>query len=210
MAHRPLPLRRRVRANEREQMLEVVAVHRLRAEAQLEPVVLGRVVRAGNLDAADHGQVVQAPVQHRRWYDSDIHDTHAGGCQSLHQGIAQLVAARPVVAPDSDLARDAALQHQGGVRTADGPRGLDGEVSVHDAPNVILAKDSGGDRHQVSARLVRPAWRWFLPRAVVRVPSQLQGTTYDSLVFSTRRVSAVNASAPPPASGQSSRRPLAQ
>jgi hypothetical protein len=40
------------RLDEREELLDVVAVQRLRAETELEAVVLGRIVRAGDLDAA--------------------------------------------------------------------------------------------------------------------------------------------------------------
>ena len=90
-------------------MLKVVAVQRLGAEAELEAVVLGRIVRAGDLDAADDVQVVQAPVEHGRRHDADVDDVDAGARQAVDERVAQLVAARPVVAADGDVAGDAAL-----------------------------------------------------------------------------------------------------
>jgi hypothetical protein len=52
------------------------------------------------------------------------------------------------------LACDAALVHERRVRATDRTRGLDGEVGVHDAANVVLAKDSGGDCHAVAEESV--------------------------------------------------------
>ena len=59
------------------ELLDLVAVQRLVPSAELEAVVLGRIVRAGDLDAADDVEVVQAPVEQRRRDDADVDDVDA-------------------------------------------------------------------------------------------------------------------------------------
>ena len=54
------------------QRLDFGAVNRAAVEAHLEAVVVGRIVAAGDLDAASHGLVVQRPVEHGRRHDADV------------------------------------------------------------------------------------------------------------------------------------------
>ena len=64
-------------------------MQRAGAEGQLEAVVLGRIVRAGDLDSADDGEVVERPVVERRRHDADVHDVDAGAGEPVDQRVAQ-------------------------------------------------------------------------------------------------------------------------
>ena len=59
------------------ELLNLLAVNRLGAERELEAVVLGRIVRAGDLDAADDVEMVERPVQQRRRHHADVDDVDA-------------------------------------------------------------------------------------------------------------------------------------
>src|SRR6185312_15077784 len=86
-------------------LLDLLAVYRGRAERQLESVVLGRIVRAGDLDPAGDREMIERPVEERCRHLSDVDHIESGLGEPAHERIAQLVAARPVVAADGHRAR---------------------------------------------------------------------------------------------------------
>jgi hypothetical protein len=88
------------------QLLDFIAVERGLADAELEPVVLGWVVRARDLDAARHRQVVQAPVEQRRGDDADVEHVQPRLGERAHERFAQHAAARPIVAPNGHRSMD--------------------------------------------------------------------------------------------------------
>src|SRR6185437_1994494 len=89
--------------------LNVVAVDRRPADAELESVVLGRVVRSGNLDARDDVEIVLCPIRHRCRNDADVHDGDTALDQPRDQCVVEAIAAGPVVAADRDGSVDPAL-----------------------------------------------------------------------------------------------------
>ena len=53
------------------------AEHRAALQQQLEAVVVGRVVAAGDLDAAVDVEIVGREIEHRRGAHADLHDVDA-------------------------------------------------------------------------------------------------------------------------------------
>ena len=116
-------------------------------ERQLEAVVLGRIVRAGDLDAADDVEVVQrssrAAASARR------------RCRRRRRPApsARRRARRAAPAPLGRLSRPTATAPATPCSRAGTPRtrapiasrGLDGQIALDDAADVVLAKDSGCD-----------------------------------------------------------------
>ena len=82
-----------------------VAVQRLGADAELEAVVLGGIVRAGDLDAAGDAEVVQAPVQRAASARRRCRRRRRRTPSGRDERVAQRLPARPVVAADGDLRR---------------------------------------------------------------------------------------------------------
>ena len=134
---------------QRVEMLNVLAVHRALLERELEPVVLGRIMRAGDLDSADDRQMMQRPVVERGRYDADVDHVDARCGQAVDQCVTQRRSAGAIVAPDGDRAADSVLGHVRRVCDADRARGLGGQILVDDAADVILAKNAGGDSHRM-------------------------------------------------------------
>ena len=89
--------------------------------------------------------MMQAPVQHRRRRDADVHDVEAAVGESLDQRVPQRPAAMPVVPANRHRALDAALGEHRGIPAANALGGLDGEVVADDTTNVILTEDACAD-----------------------------------------------------------------
>src|SRR5688572_117368 len=101
------------------ELLQCLAVHGLGAETDLEPVVLGRIVRPGDLDAGTHVQMRQAPVEHRGGNDANVDDVDARRYQRRDERIAQVLPAWPVVAADHDRPSDTMAGEPRRERTTD-------------------------------------------------------------------------------------------
>src|SRR6185312_11893970 len=125
-------------ADDLVQALDLGAVHRALADRELEPVVLGRVVRSCDLNAADDVEMVQAPVVQRRRHDPDVRDVDARRGETVDERVAELRTTRTVVAADGDGAKPLAvraaplLAEIGRVGAADGARRLGREVAADD------------------------------------------------------------------------------
>jgi hypothetical protein len=131
------------------QLLDLLPVQRGRADAHLEAVVLGRIVRPGDLDPRHHRLMVEGPVQQRRGHDAHVDDIDATPGQPGDQRLTQHLAAGAVVAPHRHRAPDSPVAQQ---RRDPAPQPLGhfgGEVAAHDAAHVVLAEDGRADRHGV-------------------------------------------------------------
>ena len=84
-----------------EQRDAVVARHRPRLVlGELQAVVLGRVVRGGDLHAAGRAQVADREVVHRRRRETDVDHVEAGGGQTLDERRGERRRGGPHVARD--------------------------------------------------------------------------------------------------------------
>ncbi len=81
------------------------AVDRLRAEQQLEAVLIARIVRAGHHDAAVEPAGVNCEVQQRRRSEADPASAHATGHEPRHQRVFQYRRALTSIARDRDGAQ---------------------------------------------------------------------------------------------------------
>lgn len=108
-------------------------------------------MRARNLDAADHGFVVQAPVQQRRRHDADIHDIDATVGQTAYQFVSQQVATGAIVPPDGDGSANILGAKIRRIAPSERIRDLGRQVRADDAANVVLAKNGLADMRR---------WEW--------------------------------------------------
>ena len=95
----------------RVQRLDGLARERLAADDDLEAVVVGRVVAAGDRHAGARAQRVGPVVHQRRGREPDVDDVAAGGAQALDQRVGHRRAGQAAVAAHDDLAQ-ALLVHQ--------------------------------------------------------------------------------------------------
>src|SRR5688572_32322083 len=136
-----LPLRELPGGGETEDVLDVRAIHRLRLEAKLETVVLGRIVRASDLDPGDYVELVLRPVRNRSGHDADVDDVHSTRKKTAHQRTMEPFPARPVIPTYGERPFDPALRHERGVRTGNRRCRVFREILPGDAANVVLAKN---------------------------------------------------------------------
>ncbi len=121
------------------QLLDALAVERLLAPHHLEAVVIGRVVRAGDLDAAVGVQLMHREVQHRRRAAADLQHHGAGIDQAAADRVGQLGRAQAAVIADADPALRG--RQGGGVGAAKGV-GIGREQGLaDDAAHVVFAQD---------------------------------------------------------------------
>src|SRR5205823_2066584 len=97
-ANRSLTSRERVGTNDLVEPLDFLSMQRVLADGQLEPVVLRRIVRSGNLDAANDVEMMETPIIQGRRDDANVDDVGAGAGEAIDQRVAQRGATRPVVA----------------------------------------------------------------------------------------------------------------
>src|SRR4051812_38429438 len=88
---------------------------------------------------------MQAPIQQRRGYDTNVDDVAARRGQSVDQRVAQLLAARPIVATHRDCARDPFVVEIQRVGPAEGLGDVCREIAADDAADVILPENAGRD-----------------------------------------------------------------
>jgi len=118
-------------------------------------------LQTSDLDPAHHRKVVERPVEERGRDDADVDDVDPCAGEPAHEGIAQPLARRPVVAPDRHRAPHPDCGQVRGIRLPDRACRLDGQVVSDYAANVVLPKDPSVDRHECSGdwKRVGAAWR---------------------------------------------------
>ena len=88
----------------RAELLDVLAEEGAAEEHHLEAVIVGRIVAAGDHDAAVHGQLGLGEIEHRRRPEPDPHHIDAAFGQAADQRRLQLRRAGAAVAADRDRA----------------------------------------------------------------------------------------------------------
>src|SRR5947207_216336 len=124
------------------QVLDLPAVQRLLAEAELEAVVVGRVVAAGHLDAAVQVPVEEREVHERRGADADVEHADAGRRDARGDRGRVGIGGEAAVAADGHHA-PARLGGEGAEGLAQAAREVGVEVLLGDAADVVLAEDGG-------------------------------------------------------------------
>ena len=126
----------------------VVSRHRHGAgEAELEAVVLGRVMAGRDLDSARGAEPAGGEVVHRRRGEADVEDVEAGAGQPVAERRRQRHAVRTHVATDDDRARPlsaliACELDEVTERHADPARQLLVQLSRIEAADVVGLEDS--------------------------------------------------------------------
>src|SRR5439155_21491116 len=129
------------------QPLEILAEHGLAAQHDLEAVELGRIVGAGDLNAAVHGQRVGREVERWRGQLADIDRGAAGGDDAAAHGGRERSPRRAVVSPHGEPWRAVPAQAgaaQGGDALPDGVRQLVRGLVTHGAADGVLWESGGG------------------------------------------------------------------
>src|SRR5262249_43082737 len=124
------------------QVLDLLAVQRLLADADLEAVVVGRVVAAGHLDAAVQVPVEEGEVEQRRGADPDVEHPEPGRRDALGGRRPVAVGGEAAVGPEGHrvLAR---LDGEGAEHLPEATREVGVEVLLGDSADVVLAEDGG-------------------------------------------------------------------
>jgi hypothetical protein len=114
----------------------------LAADDHLQPVVVGRIVAAGDRDTALAAQFVRGEVDHRRRHAADIDGIDAGLADAFHQARRQFGSGQAPVAADGDRAL-AALDRQRTEAVADLADDIGRQRRADDTANVIGLEDRG-------------------------------------------------------------------
>jgi hypothetical protein len=118
VVHRPRPLLEVAFANEPQEALDGLAPHRLHAFAQLESVVLDRIVAARHLQAGVRAGGDDGVIEAGRRHLPHQRHLHAGRDEALGHALEDARAREPEVAPHGDGLLAAAAQ-VGAERLAD-------------------------------------------------------------------------------------------
>ncbi|EXI70623.1 MAG: hypothetical protein AW07_03953 [Candidatus Accumulibacter sp. SK-11] len=120
--------------------LDRLTGQRLATDDHLQSVIVGRVVAAGDGDAALAAEFVRREVHHRRRHAADVDGVDAGHADAGHQGLRQFRARQASVAAD----RDGALAALGCQRTEAMPDAADDrrrQGLADDAADVVGLED---------------------------------------------------------------------
>ena len=135
----------RLSRGSREQLLRAVAqlrdrlaVERVRADHDLEAVVLGRVVAAGDHDRRGGAQVLLGEVRDGRRDDPDVDDV-GEDADAVGERVEQAWGRQAAVAADDDGAAARALTDRKAERTYD----IVGQIAIGDTTDVVFAEDAG-------------------------------------------------------------------
>ena len=126
------------------QRLDVGAEERPPAQHHLDPVVVRRIVRAGDHHAAVARALVNGEVEHRGGTQADAEHVGAGVREALDQAILQARRAQPAIAPDADQRRPIGgrpAPRDGGEAPADGNHVGRAQRLADDPPDVVRAED---------------------------------------------------------------------
>src|SRR5450756_2206276 len=123
--------------------LDVVTIERLLTDGDLEPVILRRIVAAGDHDPAVHVKSKQGIVEGRRGHDTDVDDIGTLARHTIDKRISKVLAAGPHVTADRKRrrARASPLSHKVNVRLSDTCL-----LYTSDAADDLLCVDLGGRR----------------------------------------------------------------
>ena len=139
--------RGRARRREVAESLDPVAVERTARVHELEPVVLGRVVRPGDHDARVRPQMVDREIEHGRGSAADARDRRAGRRHPLGQRRLERRRREPAVESEADRRRGAPVGgDRRGERAADRQRVVGVQRLADDAANVVFANDGRMER----------------------------------------------------------------
>src|SRR5262249_35250386 len=127
-------------ADEIEQTLDGLAVHRLHAFAQLEPVVLDGIVAARHLQAPVGAEGDDRVIETGRRHLADQRDVDAGRHQAFGHRLQDARAREAEIAPHRQRLL-AAPPEVGAEGLADRTPGFVGEIALRPAANVVFAKD---------------------------------------------------------------------
>jgi len=134
--------------DETPQTLDVRAGNCFTTEDALEAVELRRIVRAGHLHAAVHVEDMGCEVERRRRQLAHVHAVAAHGLYAGEQAVREPGSGGTVVPPHGEPGgAPQTLPAERRDRLADGAGDLRRELVAHDAADVVLAKDGGGQRH---------------------------------------------------------------
>src|SRR5262249_45164483 len=122
------------------QSLDLLAVQGLWADAELEAVVVGRVVAAGHLHTAAESPVPDREVDQWCRTHAEVRHVHARAGDSFAQGGGVPVGGEPAVTPDAEKRR-ALLGRHGRECTPEQPGEVGVEVALRDAADVVFAED---------------------------------------------------------------------
>ena len=123
--------------------LDGIAVQGVAGHHDLQPVVVGRIVAAGDHDAAAGFEMRRREVEERRGHQSDIDHVSAALAQSGDERRLQLGARVPSVAARHERLRAAGMR-LGADGAADPANDLGGESVSDDAADVVGAEDVRG------------------------------------------------------------------
>ncbi len=129
---------RRRRGRDVREVGDLAAMHRVEALHDLEPVVLGRVVAAGDHHGHFRAERVGGEVGHRRGLHPEVDETRTACRGSRRQIVVEVCAGGSAVPPDRDAATRACGHRQG---VAKPPDGILVEIARIDAANVIFPED---------------------------------------------------------------------
>jgi hypothetical protein len=135
-----------------------VAVHRFTLQHHLEPVELGGIVGAGDLDSPFDPEMMDREIQSGGGQLPDVLGDGAGGGDAFAQGPGERLTRGPVVAPDRQPGYPAQLlPRRRGEGLSQGPRDLGRQIDADDSPDVVLAEDGARHRHARTGNQGAPA-----------------------------------------------------
>ncbi len=130
------------RSGARTDRLDLGPKHRPPVHQQLEPVILGRVVAAGNLDAAVDVEIMGRKIKHGGWTHGNLHDVGAAVGKAADQRHLELAAMQPPIAADRDSPRAFIARHRS-EGSAEAVGIVFAQRVTDDPANVIFAQDGG-------------------------------------------------------------------
>ena len=122
------------------QLLDLIAVDRIRADADFEAVEIRRVMASCDHDAAIGLKMANGEIEHGSGAKSDVDHIHTGGSDTPADDLMIRLRAETAI-PSQGHLPDAMTCCMGADRPAQKIDKVGIQVSVHYTPDVILAKD---------------------------------------------------------------------
>ena len=138
----PLPSNQWPRGRAPAERLDFRAEHRAALQQQLEPVVVGWIVAAGDLDAAVDVEIMGREIEHRRGAHADLDHVNAAFVEAADQRRFEHARMGAAVAADRDPP-GAFVAGERGVGPAERVSIVLGERVADDPADVIFAQDGG-------------------------------------------------------------------
>ena len=124
-----------------------IARQRLAGDHHLEAVIVGRIMAAGDGDAALRGELVRGEIAHRRGDHADVDDMGTARPDSVAQRASELGARIPPIARDDDRVAPALLR-QRSERLPDSMDDRRRQRLADNPANVVSLEDVGGQLHR--------------------------------------------------------------